>query len=94
MVFSGDTGLAMNSLIQQVFIVIDDGPDTVPGGVKINRQKTPPAWSSIPVDKTINNCAIHRICERGMCAVDKNKVQRGNHKGWSSVSVGQGRPHE
>lgn len=45
--FSGGIGFIMNSLIQQMFVVIYDVPDPVPGGGEKNRQKSPPARSFI-----------------------------------------------
>lgn len=92
----GGIEFIVNSLIQQMFIVVYDVPDPVPGGGEKKQTKVP-TCTELHLSghqQAINNYAIDRIYEKGMCALDKNKVQKGHNKECSRVRVGQGQPQE
>lgn len=93
--FSGGTGFIMNSLIQQMFIVIYDVPDPVLGGGK--KQTKVSTWTELHLSghlQAINNYTNGRIYAKGMCALDKNKVQKEQNKECSHVRFDQGWPQE
>lgn len=71
LVFSVGIGFIMNSLIQQIFIIIYDVPDPVPGGGKKTDRSPHLHGASFKWTPTGN---------KGMCALDKNKLQEGDNK--------------